>query len=414
MCGRAQRAGARLRAGLAALPGVVSVRGAGLLLAAQLATPTAKEIAAAALEAGLLVNPVRPDAIRVAPPLLVSDDEIDAALAILGAVMGDRRPAAGPAPRPDRRPEPMPDLFDVDDLWPDDYDRVLELATSDDARPGARRARRGPALREAVGPHPQLHRDGRVRPGRPPGLHPGGRGRPRYAGVRRGHRPHARLLPPHPVRPRLRPRGAGAHGLRPREQRLRRAGDQPALRRGAPLPGHRRRAHAARAARPAARPGAGLHRRRQQHVPLPGQGGADGGDGCPGGLAPGLLVFGRGTRPPDRAGASGSAAAARCCSPTIPRSPPAAPTRSTPTCGRAWARRRRGPSALAAFAGFTIDDALLEWPSPTSSCCTACRRTGARRSRPRSSRVRTAWCGSRPPTARPPCGGSWPGRSRSR
>jgi ornithine carbamoyltransferase len=26
----------------------------------------------------------------------------------------------------------MPDLFDVDDLWPDDYDRVLELATSDD------------------------------------------------------------------------------------------------------------------------------------------------------------------------------------------------------------------------------------------------------------------------------------------
>jgi acetylornithine/N-succinyldiaminopimelate aminotransferase len=75
------------------LPGVVSVRGAGLLLAAQLATPTAKEIAAAALEAGLLVNPVRPDAIRVAPPLLVSDEEIDAALAILGAVMGRDAPS---------------------------------------------------------------------------------------------------------------------------------------------------------------------------------------------------------------------------------------------------------------------------------------------------------------------------------
>jgi ornithine carbamoyltransferase len=26
----------------------------------------------------------------------------------------------------------VPDLFDVDDLWPDDYERVLELATSDD------------------------------------------------------------------------------------------------------------------------------------------------------------------------------------------------------------------------------------------------------------------------------------------
>jgi acetylornithine/N-succinyldiaminopimelate aminotransferase len=85
--GRARHAGARLAAGLAALPGVESVRGAGLLLAAQLSAPDAKEIAAAALEAGLLVNPVRPDAIRVAPPLMVSDDEVDAALGILAGVM---------------------------------------------------------------------------------------------------------------------------------------------------------------------------------------------------------------------------------------------------------------------------------------------------------------------------------------
>ena len=96
VCGRAQRAGARLWDGLAALPGVVSVRGAGLLLAAQLDGPSAKEIAAAALEAGLLVNPVRPDAIRVAPPLLVSDGEIDAALAILAGVMGTAAVAATP------------------------------------------------------------------------------------------------------------------------------------------------------------------------------------------------------------------------------------------------------------------------------------------------------------------------------
>jgi acetylornithine/succinyldiaminopimelate/putrescine aminotransferase len=95
VCGRAQRAGARLAAGLATLPGVVSVRGAGLLLAAQLDGPTAKEISAAALGAGLLVNPVRPDAIRVAPPLLVSDQDVDAALAILAEVMTD--PAPGPA-----------------------------------------------------------------------------------------------------------------------------------------------------------------------------------------------------------------------------------------------------------------------------------------------------------------------------
>ena len=88
VCGRARRAGARLAAGLALLPGVTSVRGAGLLLAAQLDAPSAQQITAAALAKGLLVNPVRPDAVRVAPPLLVTDAEIDDALAILASVMG--------------------------------------------------------------------------------------------------------------------------------------------------------------------------------------------------------------------------------------------------------------------------------------------------------------------------------------
>jgi acetylornithine/N-succinyldiaminopimelate aminotransferase len=89
VCGRARAAGSRLADGLRTLPGVVSVRGAGLLLAAQLDAPVAKEVAAAALARGLLVNAVRPDAVRAAPPLLVSDTEIDAALAILRDVLGE-------------------------------------------------------------------------------------------------------------------------------------------------------------------------------------------------------------------------------------------------------------------------------------------------------------------------------------
>ena len=44
-------------------------------------------MAAAALDAGLLVNAVRPDAIRLAPSLLVSDAEIDEAVAILATVL---------------------------------------------------------------------------------------------------------------------------------------------------------------------------------------------------------------------------------------------------------------------------------------------------------------------------------------
>ena len=96
VCGRARVAGARLVQGLRRLPGVEAVRGAGLLLAARLEAPVAKEAASRALEHGLLVNAVLPDAIRVAPPLLVTGAEIDAALAILDAALAAVVPAAPP------------------------------------------------------------------------------------------------------------------------------------------------------------------------------------------------------------------------------------------------------------------------------------------------------------------------------
>ena len=85
---RAAAAGERLAKGLETLPGVASVRGMGLLLAAQLeAAGTARLVATRALEAGLVVNPVTDSALRLEPPLLVRDDEIDEALAILGGVL---------------------------------------------------------------------------------------------------------------------------------------------------------------------------------------------------------------------------------------------------------------------------------------------------------------------------------------
>ncbi|MEA2843970.1 MAG: acetylornithine/N-succinyldiaminopimelate aminotransferase [Actinomycetota bacterium] len=84
---RAERAGARLTAGLLELPDVTSVRGRGLLLAAELGSLDAREVASAALDAGLVVNPVTPTAIRLAPSLLVTDDELDEALAILDKVL---------------------------------------------------------------------------------------------------------------------------------------------------------------------------------------------------------------------------------------------------------------------------------------------------------------------------------------
>jgi predicted acetylornithine/succinylornithine family transaminase len=85
---RATRAAARLCEQLTKLDRVVAVRGVGLLVAAELAAGfDAKEVAQTCLELGLVVNAVTPTALRFAPPLLVSDAEIDAAIAIVDKVL---------------------------------------------------------------------------------------------------------------------------------------------------------------------------------------------------------------------------------------------------------------------------------------------------------------------------------------
>ena len=70
----------QLRTGLEALPGVVEARGRGLLMAAVLDSERAGPVVEAARDIGLIVNAVRPDAVRFAPPLTISAEEIDEAL----------------------------------------------------------------------------------------------------------------------------------------------------------------------------------------------------------------------------------------------------------------------------------------------------------------------------------------------
>ncbi len=72
-------AGRHLVDAVAALehPMVTGVRGAGLLRAITLAQPVAAAVAAGAREAGFIVNPVAPDALRLAPPLVITTDELD-------------------------------------------------------------------------------------------------------------------------------------------------------------------------------------------------------------------------------------------------------------------------------------------------------------------------------------------------
>ena len=78
--------GERLSDGLVELPGVLEARGRGLLLGAVLDRP-AQPVADAALDAGLVCLTAGPDVLRLAPPLVVSVDEIDHALEILTEVL---------------------------------------------------------------------------------------------------------------------------------------------------------------------------------------------------------------------------------------------------------------------------------------------------------------------------------------
>ena len=66
---------------------MTDVRGLGLLLAAELDGRDAKEVYTALLARGLVVNNVTPTALRFAPPLTVTDDEIDEAVAIVKEVL---------------------------------------------------------------------------------------------------------------------------------------------------------------------------------------------------------------------------------------------------------------------------------------------------------------------------------------
>ncbi|MCX7621934.1 MAG: aspartate aminotransferase family protein [Acidimicrobiales bacterium] len=91
---RAEAMGRYLGSQLESLDGVEAVRGLGLLLAAQLGPGLdARTVAAAALQRGLVVNAVTATALRLAPPLTVTETEIDEAVHILDSSLSAVRNA---------------------------------------------------------------------------------------------------------------------------------------------------------------------------------------------------------------------------------------------------------------------------------------------------------------------------------
>ncbi|MBS2965588.1 acetylornithine transaminase [Actinocrinis puniceicyclus] len=96
LLGNVQTIGARLHDGILALdnPALAGVRGAGLLLAVELREAVAPALAEAALNAGFIVNPVTPQAIRLAPPLILTAAQADEFLAVLPRLLDQLTPGS--------------------------------------------------------------------------------------------------------------------------------------------------------------------------------------------------------------------------------------------------------------------------------------------------------------------------------
>ena len=84
---RVRGLGERLQHGLAELPGVVEVRGAGLMVAADIDGDAPALASRALLEERLVVNATGPATLRMLPPLVIGEAEVDDALARLARVL---------------------------------------------------------------------------------------------------------------------------------------------------------------------------------------------------------------------------------------------------------------------------------------------------------------------------------------
>ncbi|QGG41655.1 acetylornithine transaminase [Aeromicrobium yanjiei] len=81
--------GDQIRRGLQDHPLVADVTGRGLLLGVVLREPVAAEAHKAALEAGLILNNPTPDRLRLAPPLILSEDQAADAVTTLRSVLDE-------------------------------------------------------------------------------------------------------------------------------------------------------------------------------------------------------------------------------------------------------------------------------------------------------------------------------------
>jgi acetylornithine aminotransferase len=90
--------GEHLHSRIAALghDAIEGVRGRGLLQAILLKDPVAADLAGRARDAGFIVNPVTPQALRLAPPLVITTEEVDLFVDALPGLLDDALAAQPP------------------------------------------------------------------------------------------------------------------------------------------------------------------------------------------------------------------------------------------------------------------------------------------------------------------------------
>ena len=269
-------------------------------------------------------------------------------------------------------------LLEVDDLDPrrPDDDPRSRRGVKARGRVGAATtgpSRSGAAVREAVGADEGVDGDGGRDVGRSPGLHPRGGGGDRTARIGGGRGPHPRGLLRHLRGACLRPRDA--RGL---TARVVGPGREPAVGPGAPHAGAGRPADPARGARPPRRPAARVRRRREQRRDVARVRRRAVGSRA-GRLEPtGLRARGRRRRRGRNLGGTIELVA----------DPHEAVRDADAVYTDVWTSMGQEDEAEVrreAFAGYQVDRVLMEAAGPVPGCCTACRRTAAKRSPRRSS-----------------------------
>ena len=67
------------------LPGITEVRGKGLMIAFDTAEPVAQDIVKAGLDRGIVVNATGPNTVRLVPPLIISQGEVEKAVGVIAS-----------------------------------------------------------------------------------------------------------------------------------------------------------------------------------------------------------------------------------------------------------------------------------------------------------------------------------------